>query len=196
MIERLFAIPVYRNNLKLVNEFKFVKKQKFKTLNKQSGGGYQSEDTYILNKKFLSKLKKAIEKESLNYIHDYLKINKKHKFKMLNSWCIKHVKNDFSQQHYHHNSFVSGIVYLNCSPNTGNLNFHKPFGWNNFNDFVSFDFDSVNLDTCKVYTVAPEIGDIFLFPSSLIHSVTPNLTDIERYCISFNFIQQVNLALT
>jgi len=120
-------------------------------------------------------------------VYDYLNINKKHKFKMLNSWSVKNLKGDFSHQHYHHNSFVSGIIYLNCSSNTGNLNLHKPNGWNNINSIFSFDFNSVNLDTCKAYTIAPEIGDIFLFPSTLIHSVTPNLTEMERYCIAFNF---------
>ena len=35
-------------------------------------------------------------------------------------------------------------------------------------------------------SVQPRTGDLFLFPSGLMHMVEPNITDKDRYSISFN----------
>lgn len=186
MIERLFAIPIYKGRIELTNELDFIVKQEFKSI--EANNGFQSTDTYILNNKPLSKLKKSIENHLLEYVHNDLKIKKHHKFKMLNSWCMKHIDNNYADQHSHVNSFISGIVYLKCNQQSGNLNFHKAHGYNNlFSDTVLFDYLQATADNCKVYSVTPQPGDVFLFPSSLLHSVNVNKSKEERYCIAFNF---------
>lgn len=186
MIFRLFAIPVYKSRLNLTNELEYITKQKFKSI--EAGNGFQSEDTYILNNRPLSNLKKSIEDHLLEYVHNNLMIKKHHKFKLQNSWCMKHEFGNYSDQHYHGNSFISGIVYLKCGPKSGSLNFHKAHGWENiFSNSVVFDYEQGTPDNCNYHSSTPEPGDIFLFPSSLLHSVNKNESNYDRYCIAFNF---------
>ena len=46
--------------------------------------------------------------------------------------------------------------------------------------------DSFNLYNCKSWGHRPKTNDICLFPSVVMHSVDPNESDEERWCLSFN----------
>ena len=67
------------------------------------------------------------------------------------------------------NSTLSGILYLNTPPNSGNLLFYNPLSVNN------------------ALPITPEEKDLILFPSYIPHSVDINLSQEDRISLAFNF---------
>ena len=90
--------------------------------------------------------------------------------------------------HNHANSFISGIVYLTRTHPEARTVFMKTPGGTDFsfkNDHGGVVTNSYNAD--KWISMAPEPGDIVLFPSYLLHAVPPNPGE-RRITMSFNAI--------
>jgi Putative 2OG-Fe(II) oxygenase len=90
--------------------------------------------------------------------------------------------------HNHANSFISGIVYLTHTHPDARTVFMKSPGGTDFsfkNDHSAVVTGPYNAD--KWISVAPEPGDIVLFPSYLMHAVPPNPGG-RRITMSFNAI--------
>ena len=66
------------------------------------------------------------------------------------------------------NRFWSGALYLKTPKNCGNITFHS--------------YQNINAGR----DVNPYESLVLLFPSSMYHSVRPNLSDKDRIVISFN----------
>jgi uncharacterized protein (TIGR02466 family) len=183
----LFGVPIYFNNIKIKEkEKKFLINSTYTRI--QSDNGYITKDKYILNNKKTVETKKDILINLSNYLYDNLKIKKNIKFRLLNSWCIKHVKNDYADMHNHYNSFISGVLYLKTNKNSGNIIFHKnDFFDNIFPKSVNIEFNEYTTINSDYWFITPKEGDIIFFPSNLKHSVTKNISNEDRYCCSFNF---------
>ena len=91
--------------------------------------------------------------------------------------------NSHNQMHLH-SGILSGVIYLQAPEGSGNINFmnlgmnqmwpgHLQSLWRNEHNAFHF-------------TVKPEPGKMYLFPSYLYHSVDSNHKDVERISISFN----------
>jgi hypothetical protein len=90
--------------------------------------------------------------------------------------------------HNHANSFISGVAYLTPTHEDARTVFMKPPGGTDFsfkNDHAGMITGPYNAD--KWISVAPEPGDIVLFPSYLLHAVPPNPGE-RRISMSFNAI--------
>lgn len=180
----LFGTPLYFNNIKIKEkDKKNLINSDYKRL--ESNNGFVTKDKYILNKNI--NLKKIVLNHLKKYLYENLKIKKDVKFKMLNSWCMKHKNNDWSINHCHDNSFISGILYLKTKENSGNLIFYRNKLLNIFPTSVGIEFEEFNETNCNFFYMKPKEGDIIFFPSNLEHSVTKNLSNEDRYCCSFNF---------
>jgi uncharacterized protein (TIGR02466 family) len=183
----LFGVPVYFNNIKIKEKEKsFLINSSYKRVDDDNG--YVTKNKYILNNKKTIETKKNILINLSNYLYNILKIKKNIKFKLLNSWCVKHVKNDYAHMHDHDNSFISGILYLKTNENSGNIVFHKNDSFNNiFPKSVNIEFNEYTTINSDYWSITPKEGDILFFPSNLKHSVTKNVSSENRYCCSFNF---------
>jgi len=149
---------------------------------RENTGNITTDDVFVLENPRLSDLKKLIN-EALN---DYLKqiyypIND---VKLLStiSWLNFTDKTQYHHKHYHHNSIVSGCLYINAKRESDCIFFTKRAtgeNWqlqaNNYNAFNSNEF------TLPVHT-----GDLVLFPSNLIHSVPQTDHDYTRISLAFN----------
>jgi Putative 2OG-Fe(II) oxygenase len=109
-------------------------------------------------------------------------------------WSIKEMWVNVSDtgarqaMHNHANSFISGIVYLTHTHPDARTVFMKSPGGTDFsfkNDHSAVVTGPYNAD--KWISVAPEPGDIVLFPSYLMHAVPPNPGG-RRITMSFNAI--------
>jgi hypothetical protein len=103
------------------------------------------------------------------------------KFTLMKSWIVRQFKNDYNPTHYH-NGHISGVGYLkvpkkNHKTNNKNINDGKLQLIHGSRAFLS---DST-------FTAEPEVGDFWLFPHYLMHTVFPfKNSDEERRSISFN----------
>jgi len=182
----LFGIPVYEGKFNIHQpDVEYIKSLDFERM--EIDNGYSTVNKHILELPELSKFKDNVLDHCGQYLYQMLTVKKHTKFRLLNSWATKHEPNDWAQKHDHVNSFVSGIVYLDVNNDSGNLHFHKNNIWQNiFPRSVSIDFETYNPATSSEWVYTPQVGDIFLFPSSLEHSVTVNQSKDPRYVCAFN----------
>jgi uncharacterized protein (TIGR02466 family) len=190
----LFGIPIYINTIKLkTRDIKYLMDLEYNRIDQNNG--YVTKNTYVFNDDCLKNIKKEILNHLNNFLFNDLKINKNIIFKMLNSWCTKHNKGDFSQIHVHNNSLISGVLYLKVNKNSGNLIFHKNSYWRNiFPKSIDVIFDDYNEVTGDYWYITPSLGTIVFFPSFLEHSVTKNESDEDRYSCAFNFHVEGNFG--
>lgn len=102
-------------------------------------------------------------------------------FKISQMWVNKGVKGTYHHQHWHSNSFFSGIFYIteNVSPTV----FYDPV--------FSRQMSSLNVwaSTTQPAIPFPDIKNCLrIFPAYMQHKTLPNQTDEVRYTISFNAI--------
>ena len=106
------------------------------------------------------------------------------KFQIKESWIVRQYENDYNPVHSH-SGHISGVGYLKIPSDFG-----KPTqlvkGVNN-NGKIQFIHGSRQFLSHSVWDIDPKVGDFYLFPNYLMHTVYPfvNKTE-ERRSISFN----------
>ena len=182
-IDLLFPTPVYRNNIG-VYDIGYCK-----SFCHRIDNAYISDNQQQLQRRQNKKLKKVIDDQIENYLRKYLRLKKTVYLKHQSSWLTVHEKGDHAQKHYHSNSWLSGVYYPIVNSMSGNLVVvnRPPYGW--CDGFMSpeseiEEYNSINgIST----SYSPNPGDLFLFPSHLEHEVEPNLSDVDRVCMAFNY---------
>lgn len=183
---QLFPIPIYAGVLEsLTQDLKqFIKDQEFELMH--SGKGY-----YTVNHEFLSIPELKIVKEEVDthvetYVRKVLKVHESQKFYMTTSWALKHEPGNFAGSHSHTNSLISGVFYLNQNEKFGELTFEKTFD-NVFTRTIDLSYTEFNTINSGKWSLQPSANMIVLFPSTLVHSVSENLADENRYSVAFNY---------
>jgi uncharacterized protein (TIGR02466 family) len=154
---------------------------------------FKSVESYCLDLPGMEKLKAYIEKEVKDFYVHGLAIDGD--VIITQSWVNKNINGGGTHVHYHHNSIVSGVYYMDVPDNSTLIKFHK-----------------ADVDKSPVYRLEPEINrnllegnpyvqtvaripvanhEILLFPSYLPHSV-PNMdTNKDRWCLAFNTVPNI-----
>ena len=137
--------------------------------------GKVSEELY-LEKEFIAQ---NIEKKISKLINSFLLTNnhtKQKSIEILKCWIVRQFESEYNPIHSH-TGHVSGVLYLKVPQDR----IAKKDGAISFiNSTESF------LNTGHM-TVIPEVGDIYLFPSYLLHTVYPiRKNNSERRSMSFN----------
>ena len=105
-------------------------------------------------------------------------------FQIIKSWIVRQFKNEYNPIHFH-TGHISGVGYLKV-PNTMGKTFQKEKNINHNGKLVLID-GSKKLFCSPTYIITPKVGDMYLFPSYLMHTVYPfSETDEERRSVSFN----------
>ena len=118
-----------------------------------------------------------------NYVFNYIKstLNKELKlFEIKSSWAVCQFETDYNPVHWHDGN-ISGVMYTKIPKDFGSA-----YKENNKNGNIAFIHGSTQITASSVYTVKPEPGDLFLFPSNMMHTVYPFFSNEERRSISFN----------
>lgn len=189
----MFATPLYASFVSGANSFaNEVKNCNWKrTL---GDDGFVTNDSYLLDNLQFKFLKKEIENHINFFVKDIAKFNNI-EFYITNSWAVKHHKNDYAQKHFHSNSIFSGIVYLQCDNNSGEIIFHKSPNHNTLHpETFLFDINEYNTFNQTTQSILPQQEQILIFPSHLEHRVTRSASDIERIAIAFNTFFKGNLG--
>jgi uncharacterized protein (TIGR02466 family) len=145
------------------------------------------DNEYKINSEFLQKyLNKSLNQFLECFKHYYSR--EKYNLKIPNAWVNFMKKGEFNPPHEHEGDF-SSVLYLDIpkeleeeykkhkdklikSDGPGAICFMSNCSVPNF--FI------------KQYTFFPKRGDMFIFPSKLIHYVFPFKSDIERVSIAYN----------
>jgi uncharacterized protein (TIGR02466 family) len=103
---------------------------------------------------------------------------------MTSMWCNVNGKHSYHAEHLHPFSHISGVFYINCSRESGDIAFKDPRPGRMM---VPPPAAQSVPENSMVVKIIPEDGKLLMFPSFLEHSVAQNPTDTERVSISFNF---------
>ena len=105
------------------------------------------------------------------------------KFNINSSWVVSQYANEYNPVHWH-NGHISGAGFLKV-PSTFGETFQKDK--KNLNGKLSLIHGQRAFMSDAQYKITPEVGDFYIFPHYLMHTVYPfNNTDEERRSISFN----------
>lgn len=184
----LFSTPVYVNN---VGDFQ---KPDVKALQYTStiptGGTYNfssSVNKNVLELSSYAHVKTIVMKEVEFYARQILAVNEKIEFYITDSWINVHRRGQSAGPHMHHNSLVSGVLYLNTPAKSGDIVFHRDvLSLVPFPPALNLDMDRFNMYNCKSWGYTPKTNDICLFPSVVSHSVDVSESDDERWSLAFN----------
>lgn len=178
----LFPIPLVIEESKFdQSEFNFVINYLSveSNLHENKNKNFNSVDTYILQ--HMPILRENIESLLKSYVYNFF--GETANVQVTQSWLNYNLPGTSHHKHSHSNSIVSGVVYFQTDENTGNLNLYRPGSQSRqLHDEVT-NWNSYNYE--YVYFV-PKVGNIFLFPSTLPHSVEENKSRISRISLSFN----------
>ncbi len=141
-----------------------------------------------LTKDFLDKnLYKLLKNCVFNFIKSSL--NKEiNIFDLKSSWAVCQFESDYNPIHWH-DGHISGVMYTKIPKDMG-----TSYKEENKNGRISFIHGSTQFLVSSVYDVKPEIGDLFIFPSYMMHTVYPFFSDEERRSISFNAFIDKDIA--
>tara|TARA_B100000287_G_scaffold424131_1_gene468323 strand:- start:74 stop:676 length:603 start_codon:yes stop_codon:yes gene_type:complete len=178
----LFGTPILQTSLAVQHRIlEFVKSQKFE----HHGNGYFTYE-YILESPEMQSVKNYITQKVKEYLYGDCGISEQIIPELVTSWVNLHKKGDWSHQHSHYNSVVSGVWYLSTTPESGEFLIHpdnKLFG--NLLDLPKRVYNEFNVDQ---YAFLPKNGDMLIFPSTMRHSVRVNNCDNERLSLAFNYM--------
>ena len=147
--------------------------------NKEVQYNRQSEDTFILDKPEMSRVKQFIEAKLNEYVINIMGSDSE--LVITQSWLNKSGKGESHHEHRHPNSMISGVWYPQIHeklPPIQFTNIHQrdvELSIKNYNKF--------NSQNCLF---PMKRGELILFPSNLYHSVPVNKSDEERISLSFN----------
>jgi len=145
-------------------------------------GNNATSDKKILEHPEMANLKSAIDTCLSEWCKNvYNPINGDFKLKITQSWLNYTKPGEHHDRHYHPNSIVSGVLYIDTNPikdqiifNSGKMyDFYIP--WKSLNQFNSMEA-SITINK----------REIILFPSNLNHSVPKNIGTNTRISLAFN----------
>ena len=96
------------------------------------------------------------------------------------SWFVKMQQGGHLTSHIHEEGWVSGALYLTMPTNKQ----HEHEGSIELSTHGD-DYPKKH-DNFPTKTVAPEVGDLVMFPSSVFHRTIPFSSDEERICVAFD----------
>ena len=179
----LFPVPVYRPDKQYIlnkEEIDFVSSQKTYKNVAQNSTSY---NTRVLDDVAFLSLRKHIQTQIDTYAKDVLKVDySKVKINITQSWINYNNKNTAHHHHSHPNSIISGVFFI--------VGDECPIA---FDRYVKL-FDNLRIPqtdfetyiTSERYRFSNEQGYMYLFPSTLKHSVQINQSDKTRISLSFN----------
>jgi len=180
---RAFGTPLYRDKIALDKKIINPILSSIELRRLPSDDGWTSEDTYVLENDF-NVLKPIVQKHLDDFVFNHFKLMDKYDVEIQNSWIMKHQKGDHSALHWHSNSLISGILYLQTDDQSGDLAFVNQLNW--CNNMFEFDYKEDNPLNQNTVVHTPRDGEIILFPSKTYHTVTPSQSDDMRFCLAFN----------
>ena len=139
----------------------------------------QSDDTFLLDKPELKKIRKFIDIKIAKYVKEML--GSSDKLVITQSWLNKAGKGGSHHEHRHPNSIISGVWYPVIHEKLPPIQFRSPRSKD-----ISLSVSKYNTFNSSTFLLPMKRGELILFPSTLSHSVPANKSDEVRISLSFN----------
>jgi len=178
----LFATPIFYSNIEIKDLDTVIKsildKEKiFDSTHQTNIGGWQSPMFNVIDQQFEDIFKQITEMTAEIY-KKYQAVNDP---LLKQFWFNINRKGHYNNPHTHIKENFSGVLYLKVPEKCGNINFFNPA------EKTKLEIEEYNRYTYSSYHFEPKVGDVFIFQSSLVHSVSKNETDSERISMAFDF---------
>ena len=188
----LFPTPLYINNIgrKFTEEELQVFLYDNIPMNKDKDLGMakqMSKDLYMFDsfKKELKDIKDFCEQHLKQYLEEIVGANTDlATLRITQSWLNKAHPQESHNRHYHSNSYLSGVLYINCLPDDHIIFDNRFYGF--FNN-MEFPLKETTVWNAHGFAQPVANGDLILFPSWIQHHVNENKTkDTVRVSFAFN----------
>jgi uncharacterized protein (TIGR02466 family) len=177
-IINLFPTPVMVDNIGrdfTKEEFDIVRTaEQMDNIGNQSG-----KNSYILDNS-LHGLKQIAQKKIEEYVNLRYAPSTDVQFYITQSWLNWTNRGEYHHSHYHQNSLISGVIYINATEDD-RIYFHK-----NSSPTIRIETENYNLYNSDSWWIPVKTGDIILFPSELYHNVQEVSHDETRISLAFN----------
>lgn len=165
----------YRNNLiSYINNYS----QNNPSVKKSNAGGYQSNSSFLQDVEFEPFFQKLFS--LFGYVfNNYFGQNYIHsspEYKLINGWININSTHNHNYFHCHGGSDISGVFWVKANKNSGSLVFPNP---HQYSQWYTLEEEH------KIFE--PKEGKLILFPASMNHFVTENLSNTTRISLAFNF---------
>ena len=189
-VHDLFPIPLLEDNVpvpsKILEHIKSVEYFKHET-------GYMSHDK-ILDNPEMSVIKKIITQRVEKYFYDYCQFSKEAKPILISSWANLHKKGDYGHSHFHENSVISFVWYPLVDDQSGTFVMYPKM--NLFGNTLAFPKDQDNRYNSGNLGFYPRNGDLYIFPSHMVHGVQELRHEFDRYSLAGDYMITSPLRIT
>ena len=184
----IFPIPIHQFDVNGFSEIKDelidyaydYKKKDPKGVSLSNRGGWQSEGFEIINEDDVLQL------FLINCLSNFPPIKESVQLRGY-AWININKPGDYNIKHVHPTNNLSGVLWIKCLENSGDIVFDSPNNFESFLENKSYndDFKKSNFidDSYHCY---PTEGRIIVFPSHLEHHVQENKSNEDRISVSFN----------
>ena len=184
----IFPIPIHQFDVNGFSEIKDelidyaydYKKKDPIGVSLSNRGGWQSEGFNIINEDDVLQL------FLINCLSNFPPIKKSFELRGY-AWININKPGDYNIKHVHPTNNLSGVLWIKCLENSGDIVFDSPNNFESFLENKSYedDFKKSNFidDSYHCY---PTEGRIIVFPSHLQHHVQENKSNEDRISVSFN----------
>ena len=105
------------------------------------------------------------------------------KFELMSAWIVRQFQHEYNPVHTH-SGHISGVGYLKVPNSFGDT--YQKNKTSNKNGHIQFIHGNRMFLCNGTKTVLPKVGDFYLFPNYLYHTVYPFISNEERRSFSFN----------
>ena len=179
----IFSTPIAKINLERelsFDETNFIINQRKKPRTEELV--LQSENSKILEDIVLNDLKIFFEKSLNKFFQEVFNPATNVSLRITQSWANYSTIGRAHHEHFHPNSVISGVFYVDTNENSDKIFFCRdtpiiPYKINT---------EKVNMWSANEWWLSSEKGTLLLFPSNLKHKVDAVVGEKERISISFN----------
>ena len=197
-LQGLFGTPLYSSNIGrsytkeetnfFENSKKHVRQNSSKVPNPTTNSytGKNKKGTYILDLEKLSTLRKDVMVHVQSYFEKIYAPNTDCSIYLTQSWINYTEEGQQHHAHFHSNSLVSGVVYLDADKQHDGIIFFRPQNFYDRTIHIDPKQSELNEFNAPKWDLPVETGDIVLFPSYLKHSVDTKNGKNTRTSLAFN----------
>jgi uncharacterized protein (TIGR02466 family) len=152
-------------------------------------GNYRSLDTRVLHREGMQDLLGWCTDEINSFLQQIYRPSTSLSSYITQSWVNYTPQGASHHEHWHANSFISGVLYIDTDPLTDSITFvDSNKSWF---QIIAGEYNTFNSNSCS-FTVGS--GSLFLFPSGLSHRVGITENPGTRVSLSFNTFLEGDLG--